>query len=169
MAPRWDTEVRRAAIVLIALLALCGPAAAAEWGGLIPATSTMDSVRAQFGAPTRTESQKVEGYDTTTWIYEGTQAPTGMTRMVVEFGLLQAAGFQHNVLRSFRLEPHPGVFTRVTVLTGWGRPTGVSEQGGSDSFYYEDGLVVIFDTEAWSAINMVFTQPQPSDRAKPPR
>ena len=159
----------RASVVLIVLLVAAGPAAAAEWNGLIPATSTMDSVRAQFGAPTRTESQKVEGYDTTTWIYEETDAPTGMSRLIVEFGLLQAGGFRRNTLRSFRLEPHPGVFTRDAVVTGWGRPTGVNEQATGDSFYYEDGLVVTFDKEAWSAVNMVFTQPRPTDRAKPSR
>ena len=161
--------MRRAAAVLIVLLALCAPAAAAEWGGLIPATSTRDSVRAQYGPPTRMETQKVEGYDTTTWVYEGAQAPTGMTRLVADFGLLQASGFKPGALRSFRLEPHPGVFTRDTVLAGWGRPTGVSEQGGNDSFFYEDGLVVVFDKEAWSAVSMVFTLPRPSDPAKPSR
>jgi hypothetical protein len=161
--------VRRFAVVVLALLALCGTAAGAEWGTIAPATSTMDSVRAQFGGPTRMETQKVEGYDTTSWIYEGAQAPTGMTRMVVDFGLLQAGGFQRNVVRSFRLEPHPGIFTRDTIITGWGRPTGYSKEGGSDSFFYEEGLVVIFDKEAWSAVSMVFTPPQPSDRAKSSR
>jgi hypothetical protein len=168
-ASRWGTEMRRVATVVIVLLTLCGPATAAEWSGLTPATSTMDTVREKFGAPTRTETQKVDGYDTTTWIYEGTEAPTGMSRMVVDFGLLQARGFQKKVMRSFRLEPHPGVFTRQTVLSGWGPPTGISEQASGDSFYYEDGLVVVFDQEAWSAVNMVFTQPRPSDRAKPSR
>ena len=153
----------------MAVLALCDAATGAEWGTIVPASSTMESVRAQFGGPTRTEAEKVEGYDTTSWIYEGAQAPAGMTRMVVDFGLLQAGGFQRNLVRSFRLEPHPGVFTRDTILTGWGRPTGVSKEGGSDSFYYEDGLLIIFDKEAWSAVSMVFTLPQPSDRAKPSR
>src|SRR5206468_12776938 len=97
-----------------------------------PATSTMEGVRAQYGGPTRTEGQKVEGYDTTSWIYEGAQAPAGMTRMVVDFGLLQAGGFKRDVVRSFRLEPHHGVFTRDTILTGWGRPSGYSKEGGSD-------------------------------------
>ena len=161
--------MRRVALVLIALVALCGPAVGAEWGTLLPGTSTMDAVRAQFGPPTRMETQKVEGYDTTTWTYDGAQAPTGMTRLVVDFGLLQASGFKPGVVRSFRLEPHPGVFTRDTVLAGWGRPTGVSEQGGNDSFFYEDGLVVVFDNEAWSAVSMVFTLPRPSDPAKPSR
>jgi hypothetical protein len=161
--------MRRAVLVLIALVALSGAAAGAEWGTLMPGTSTTDNVRAQFGPPTRTETQKVEGYDTTTWVYDGAQAPTGMARLVVDFGLLQATGFKPNVLRSFRLEPHAGVFTRDTVLAGWGRPTGVSEQGGNDSFFYEDGLVVVFDKEAWSAVSMVFTLPRPSDPAKPSR
>jgi hypothetical protein len=161
--------VRRLALALLALLALGGPVVAAEWGTIQPASSTMDSVRAYYGGPTRTETQKVDGYDTTSWIYEGAQAPTGMTRMVVDFGLLQAGGFQRGVVRSFRLEPHPGIFTRDMILTGWGRPTGFSKEGGTDSFFYEDGLVVIFDKEAWSAVTMVFTPPQPSDQAKPSR
>jgi hypothetical protein len=158
--------VRRIAAVLLALFALARPAVAAEWGGITPGTSTMESVRARYGAPTKTQTQKVESYDTTTWIYEDAQSPTGMTRMTVDFGLLQARGFAPNVVRSFRLEPHPGVFTRETVLTGWGRPTGVNKEGGADSFYYEDGLLVTFDKEAWSATTMLFTPPQPSGRVK---
>ena len=156
-----------AAALLAAIAA--APAAAAEWGAIIPATSTMESVRAQYGGPTRTESQKVDGYDTTSWIYEGAQAPAGMTRMVVDFGLLQADGFKRDLVRSFRLEPHHGVFTRDLVLSGWGRPSGYSTEGGSDAFYYEEGLLVIFDKEAWSAVSMVFTPPQPGGRATPSR
>jgi len=69
------------------------------------------------------------------------------------------------ILISEAVHPH----TRETILTGWGRPTGFGTEGGSDSFFYEEGLVVIFDKEAWSAVSMVFTPPQPSDRAKPSR
>jgi hypothetical protein len=158
--------MRRVAAVVLTVLALCAPAMAAEWGTIVPGVSTMDTVRAQYGGPTRTQTQKVDGYDTTTWIYEDAQAPTGITRMTVDFGLLQARGFERSIVRSFRLEPHPHVFTREAVLNGWGRPTGVSKEGGTDSFYYEDGLVVIFDKEAQFAVTMVFTPPQPSDRAK---
>ena len=167
--PRWGSDVRPLVAAITALLTLAGSAGGAEWGTIAPATSTMETVRAQFGGPTRAENQKVESYDTTNWIYEGTQAPAGMSRMVVEFGLLQAGGFKRDVVRSFRLEPHPGVFTRDTILTGWGRPTGFSKEGGSDSFFYEDGLIVIFDKDAWSAVSMVFTPPQPGERAKPSR
>jgi hypothetical protein len=160
--------VRRVAAVLLALFALAGPAVAAEWGGITPGTSTTETVRARYGAPSKTQTQKVEGYDTTTWIYENAQAPTGMTRMTVDFGLLQARGFAPNVVRSFRLDPHRGVFTRKAVLDGWGRPSGVSNEGGADSFFYEEGLLVIFDKEAeWSAESMVFTLPQPAGRVKP--
>ena len=161
--------MRRLALALLAWLALAGAATAAEWGAIQPGSSTMDSVREQYGGPTRTETQKVDGYDTTTWIYEGAQAPTGLTRMAVDFGLLQAGGFQRATVRALRLEPHPGVFTRETVLTGWGRPTGVGKEGGADSFFYDDGLLVIFDKEAWSAVSMLFTLPQPSEPAKPSR
>jgi hypothetical protein len=144
-------------------------AGAAEWGTIVPATSTTENVRAQFGGPTRTESQKIEGYDTTTWLYEGAQAPAGITRMIVDFGILQANGFRRDVVRSFRLEPKPGVFTRPTVLTGWGSPSGVRTEGGAESFFYEDGLVVVFDKEKWSAVSMMFTPPQPRSPAQPPR
>ena len=161
--------MRRLVLALLAWLALAGSATAAEWGTIQPGASTMDSVRAHYGGPTRTETQKVDGYDTTTWIYEGTQAPTGLTRMVVDFGLLRAGGFQRATVRALRLEPHSGVFTRDAVLTGWGRPTGVGKEGGVDSFFYEDGLLVIFDKGAWSAVTMLFTLPQPSDQAKPSR
>jgi len=145
--------------------------AAASVGALTvnPSFSALAREALVSGRPTRTETQKVDGYDTTTWIYEGTQAPTGLTRMVVDFGLLRAGGFQRATVRALRLEPHPGVFTRDAVLTGWGRPTGVGKEGGVDSFFYEDGLLVIFDKEAWSAVSMLFTLPQPSDQAKPSR
>ena len=155
--------------MVIALLALCGSAAGAEWGAIVPGTSTMETVRAVYGGPTRTENQKVEGYDTTTWIYEGTQAPTGITRMVVDFGLLQAGGFQRGIVRSLRLEPHPFIFTRDMILTGWGMPTAFSKQGGADSFFYRDGLLVVFDKDAWSAVSMVFTPPQPAGQVPPSR
>ena len=161
--------MRVLAVLALVLLASCCAAAASEWGTIVPGTSTMDSVRAQYGGPTRTETQKVEGYETTSWVYEGAQAPTGIGRMVVDFGLLQAGGFQRSTVRSFRLEPHPGVFTRDTILTGWGRPTGVGKEGGNDSFFYADGLLVVFDKEAWSAVSMMFTPPQPTDPARPPR
>ncbi|MGH7645524.1 MAG: hypothetical protein ACREMR_08045, partial [Gemmatimonadales bacterium] len=68
----------------------------------------------------------------------------------------------------FRLEPNPGVFTQDTIVKGWGRPDGIRKETGNDSFFYNEGLIVIFDRDAWSAVSMVFTPPQPGER-KPPR
>jgi hypothetical protein len=153
---------RLAAALAVLLAALAGPAVAAEWGTIVPGVSAMDAVRGHFGGPTRAETHKVEGYDTARWVYEGAQAPTGMHRMVVDFGLLQAGGFRRELVRTFRLEPHAGVFTRDTIFRGWGRPDGHSKEGGADLFYYDEGLVVVFDKEAWSAVSMTFTPPQPA-------
>ena len=69
-------------------------AAASEWGTIVPGTTTMEAVRAQYGGPTKTETQKTDNYDTASWMYEGVQAPVGLLRMVVDFGILRAAGYR---------------------------------------------------------------------------
>jgi hypothetical protein len=167
---RWGTDVRRLWVASLLLTLAWAPVArAAEWGTIVPAVSTMETVRAQFGGPTRSESVKVEQYDTQRWTYEGAQAPTGMQRMVVDFGLLQAGGFRRELVRTFRLEPRPGVFPRLSVINGWGRPDLVGTEGGVDSFVYEEGLIVVFDKEGASATSMVFTPPQPSVRGRSQR
>jgi hypothetical protein len=157
------------ATILIALAVAIGPVAASEWGMIVPATTTMDAVRAQYGGPTRAETQKTDNYDTTTWLYEGAQAPVGMRRMVVDFGILHAGGYRREIVRSFRIEPKPGVFHRRIVLSGWGAPDRVGKQGDSEVFYYADGLVVIFDKEGLQAQLLVFTPPQPIEPGKPSR
>jgi hypothetical protein len=159
----------RLVVALVLALAAAGAARAAEWGTIEPATSTMESVRARYGGPTRTAVQKVEGYDTSTWIYEGAQAPAGLIRMVVEFGLLQAGGYRRELVRSFRLEPKRGIFDRRMVLTGWGAPDRAGVQNGVDTFVYAEGLVVIFAKDGVQAESMVFTPPQPLDPAPPSR
>jgi hypothetical protein len=162
--------VRRLVAVAVAALALpVASAPASEWGTIIPGTSTMDAVRAQHGGPTKTETQKVDNYDTTSWLYEGAQAPVGLRRMVVDFGILQAGGYQRDVVRSFRIEPKPGVFHRRIVLAGWGAPERVGKQGDVEVFYYAEGLVVMFDKEGLQAQTLVFTPPQPIEPGKPSR
>ena len=157
-------------LVVAAVLLVCAaPARASEWGTIVPATSTMESVRARYGSPTKTETQKTDNYDTATWIYEGPQAPGGLIRMVVDFGILQASGYRRDVVRSFKLEPKHGIFHRRIVLLGWGEPQRVGKQGDSEIFYYADGLVVIFDKEGFDAQTLVFTPPQPIEPAKPSR
>ena len=156
--------------MLVALLAVpVTPAAASEWGTIVPGTTTMEAVRAQYGGPTKTETQKTENYDTASWVYEGPQAPVGLLRMVVDFGILRAGGYRRDVVRSFRIEPKPGVFNRKIVLAGWGPPDRVGRQADTEVFYYAEGLVVMFDKEGLQAQTLVFTPPQPTESGKPSR
>lgn len=155
--------------VIAAVVLPLAPATASEWGTIVPGTTTMDAVRAQYGGPTRTQAQKTDQYDTTTWTYEGAQAPVGLLRLVVDFGILHAGGYRRDVVRSFRLEPKPGIFHRRIVLAGWGAPDRVGKQGDAEVFYYADGLVVLFDKDGFQAQTLVFTPPQPLEPAKPPR
>lgn len=157
------------ALVAVTLTAAVAPARASEWGTIVAGSSTMESVRTQYGGPTRSENQKVDNYDTASWIYEGAQAPPGLIRMVVDFGILQAGGYRRNVVRSFKLEPKPGVFNRGTVIAGWGRPDRVGKQGDDEVFFYAEGLVVIFAKDGGPAQTLVFTPPQPLEPAKPSR
>jgi hypothetical protein len=57
------------AVALVLLLAT--PALAAEWGQIKPAVTTQPDVRKRYGAPTKETVQKIEGYDSTQWLYEG--------------------------------------------------------------------------------------------------
>lgn len=159
------------ALVLALALVAAGPAAAAEWGGIVPGVSTMETVRGRYGPPTRQGSQKVEGYDAARWVYEGAQAPAGFVRMTVDFGLLQGGGYRADVVRAFTLEPKPNVFTRAAVLDGWGRPSGAKRDNEVLSFFYDEGLIVYFDKDDWTVRSMVFTPPQPPapSEAAPPR
>jgi hypothetical protein len=154
-----------AGVGLVALLASSGGVAiAAEWGTIAPGTTTLEAVRKRYGEPTRRSTQKVEGYDTTEWVYEGERAPRGIRRATVEFGLLTDSGFKPDIVRLLRLEPASGVFTRTTVLRGWGRPSRVGKEGDAPLFYYETGLIVLFDKDGWMARRMLFTPPQPPAR-----
>ena len=161
--------MRRLVATLMLAVALPVAALASEWGTIVPGTSTMDGVRAQYGGPTKSETQKTDNYDTTSWVYEGAQAPVGLLRMVVDFGILQASGYRRDIVRSFRIEPKPGVFHRRMVLAGWGAPERVGKQGETEVFYYAEGLVVMFDKEGFDARTLVFTPPQPVEPGKPSR
>jgi len=157
--------MRTVALVLMSfgLIAItAGGSIAADWGGVVPGDSTMESVRARYGAPTRTATQKIDRYDTAQWVYEGAQAPTGMFRMTVDYGLLVSPGFRADVVRSFKLEPHPGIFNRLAIIDGWGRPSGAAPAGQTPAFFYDSGLLVYFDKDGWIAQSMVFTPPQPA-------
>jgi hypothetical protein len=155
--------------LLGALLLVAAPVWAAEWGLIRPGVSTMTSLRAQYGEPTRIERQKVDKYDTEDWIYEGPKAPVGIERLTVEFGLVQQEKYRADVVRAFRLEPKPGTFNRGIVTNGWGFPDRMGRENQSDIFLYRDGLLVYFDEAGWNARLMVFTLPQPRDPTEEPR
>ena len=152
---------------LLLVLLLVAPAAAADWGTIVPAASTMETVRAHYGAPTRTVNEKVEGYDAARWVWEGAAAPAGVQRLAVEFGLLTPAGYRKDVVRAFRLEPKRGIFNRANVVGGWGLPTRTGEHVGGEVFLYEEGLIVYFDNEGRATL-LVFTPPQPPPAAASP-
>jgi hypothetical protein len=152
-------------VLAVALLLVCaaGAAQAAEWGLIRPGDSTMESVRARYGAPTRVLREKIEGYETESWVYEATRAPSGIARLTIEFGLVQSEKFRREAVRAFRLEPRPGTFNRGVVSNGWGLPDLIWRDGEEDRFLYKDGLLVYFDKEGWNAQLMIFTVPQPRD------
>jgi hypothetical protein len=160
---------RRLWLALFVIVAPVRPAVAAEWNTIRPGVSTMEAVRARFGPASKTSVQKLEGYDAAQWVYEGAAAPPGITRLTVEFGLLTLLGFRADLVRDFSLVPKPGIFTRQTILNGWGVPMRVGREGDAEVFLYQAGLLVYFAKDGWDAQLMVFTPPQPliDEPAKP--
>jgi len=150
-------------LLFFSLLVPAG-ALAAEWGGITPGQSDVESVRERYGPPSRELREKVEGYDTLRWIYEGEKTPRGLSGMEVSFGLLTSGGYRPRIVRFFRLVPRPGIFTREIVLTGWGPPSRVGKEKEQTIFFYPSGLVVYFDREEQNAVSMIFGVPQ----AEPP-
>ena len=107
----------RAALIGAIVIVWGGAAAAAEWATIVPGESTTESVKAEFGEPSRATKTKIDTYDSIDWTYEGSRAPAGMIRMVVQFGILKKGGYRPNVVRTFRLEPKPGVEPTVSYLS----------------------------------------------------
>jgi len=152
----------RGLLVAVALL-VAATAHAAEWGLIQPGISTTQTVRERYGAPTRVEAQKVDGYDTERWVYEGERSPSGIVRLTVDFGLLRDNRYRPDLVRSFSLEPHGSTFNRGIVANGWGFPDGGGHQDGEEFFVYKEGLLVYFAKDGWNVRLMVFTVPQPRD------
>ena len=160
----------RALVLALALLVTVAGAQAAEWDAIRPGESTQAAVRTQLGGATKVTSQKVEGYDTVQWLYEGAQAPRGMIRATIDFGLLTPQGYRADVVRQMTLEPKAGVFKRSAVLAGWGEPQVVGEEGGKKVAGWSSGLFVYFDKTGEIAERMYFTPPQPlGGGGAPPR
>lgn len=149
------------AVVAVAPTALI----AADWGGISPGASTMGAVFGRYGAPSRESHEKLEGYDTTRWIYDGAKAPPGVKRLAIDFGLLTPSGYRADLVRYFELDPKPQVFDRGTIIQGWGPPDRVGEEEGRKLFFYKAGLVVYLDATEENAVSMYFTLPQPEPPA----
>ncbi len=156
----------RAALIGAIVIVWGGTAAAAEWATIVPGESTTESVKAEFGEPSRATKTKIDTYDSIDWTYEGSRAPAGMIRMVVQFGILKKGGYRPNVVRTFRLEPKPGVFTRRQIVLGWGKPDRGGTQDAVPVMIYESGLIVYFDKDIVNAISMWFTVPRPEPAPK---
>ncbi|HYE93879.1 MAG TPA: hypothetical protein VEA38_22805 [Terriglobales bacterium] len=152
----------RALVLVLALLATAALAESAEWQTVRPGISGQNDVRTQFGAPTRMASQKVEGYDSPQWVYEGAQAPSGTVRVTIDFGVLTPQGYRVELVRMMTVEPRSGVFTRKTVTEGWGEPDVADVEGDKKVLRYRSGLFVYFDKDGWIAERMYFTPPQPT-------
>lgn len=162
---------RLTALALALLLAT--PAAASDWGQITPAVTTQQEVRGRYGGPTQEFAQKIEGYEAIQWVYEGAQAPAGIIKMTIDFGLLTPAGYRKEVVRTFRLDPKPDIFNRKLIMDGWGLPSRVGTEGDVEFFLYEDGLLVYFGKDKKQVVAMIFTPPQqklpPATSPPPPR
>ena len=151
------------------------PAGAEEWGGIEPGVTPMQDVRERFGAPSKETHAKVEGYNTTEWVYEDARAPGGIKKMTVSFGLLTPQGYKPTLVRMLRLEPQSMVFGRATVIQGYGVPDGTSMQNDQEVFFYKSGLLATLDKAGEEAVLLTFTPPQldvsppPSSPAAPKR
>jgi hypothetical protein len=157
----------RTGLALLLLLALALPARAADWGGIVPGTSRQTDVRNLYGAPTENRSQKVDGYDSVRWLYDGPRAPGGIQQMTVDFGLLIGGRYRPDVVRAVTLVPKPGVFNVDIVLEGWGRPDRESPAGQPIAFFYDSGVLIYFADDGRTVTSLVFTPPQSPRSSEP--
>ena len=150
------------------LLGIADNAGATEFGNIEPGVTTMNQVRELYGKASTEIPGKVEGYDTVQWIYDRSQAPEGLVRMIVDFGMLTPAGYKPTVTRLLTLEPKPAIFEKKTIIDGWGLPDGEGSRDGVLTFFYRDGLLVMFDKEGENAERMIFSIAQPTSGLAPP-
>lgn len=161
---------RRLAALSICLVVagLTAPADAESWGGITPGETTRREVEARYGRPSRERTVTEEGRTAAEWTYAGVQAPRGLDRMIVSFGLLRPPGFAPDVVRGLTLHPKPRVFTLQAITNGWGVPEAVGTEqatGRSALRYDAKGLLIVLDrTGQWAEV-LVLAPERP--RAKP--
>jgi hypothetical protein len=156
----------RCLLLAVLFLSVASPAPAAMWGSIEPGVTTVEQVRDLYGRPSRETSAKVDGYDTLQWVYERSQVPEGLVRMVVDFGLLAPSGYKPSVVRLLTLEPKPLIFVRRTLIDGWGLPDREGLLEGLPTFIYNDGLFAMFQKDGESAVRLIFSIPQPAPAGK---
>ncbi len=151
--------------VIVGLLAAAGDLCAASWGGLTPGETTQAGVQTLYGKPSRERALVEEGRTVAEWTYAGPQAPSGLERMVVSFGLMVGGRFVPDMVRSVALYPKAHVFPLGAIANGWGRPdaVGTEEASGRPSFHYNTlGLLIILDRTGQWAEFMLFGPRQAS-------
>jgi hypothetical protein len=156
----------RALLVLILVAGTAPGALAAQWGNIEPGVTTMEEVRDLYGRPTRETRALVDGYDARKWIYERSQAPEGLVRLTVDFGLLVKGTYEPSVARLVTLDPKPLIFVRKTVIDGWGLPDREGLMEGLPTFIYQEGLFAMFQKDGESAVRLIFSIPQPVPAGK---
>ena len=139
-----------------AVLAGTGDLGAESWGGLTPGETVRAGVEALYGRPSRERSLIEEGRTVAEWTFTGAQAPRGLERMVISFGLMAGGVFVPDVVRAVTLYPKPHVFALRVILGGWGSPDaiGTEEASGRPTFHYRSrGLLIILDkTGSWAEL-----------------
>ena len=156
-------RVSAPALVLVALLVLAGVAGAAGWGGITPGESTRRDVEARYGRPTQERAVTEGGLTGSEWTYGGAQAPAGLDRLVVGFGLLRRGTFVPELVRVVMLYPKPRVFTVPELIAGWGKPDGIGtdQQSGRSILRWEArGILAALDQKEEFAEVLVFAPEQ---------
>lgn len=149
--------------LLLAVLGVADPAAAASWGGITPGQTTRREVEARYGRPVRERVVTEQGMTGSEWIYSGDRAPQGMDRMVIGFGLVRGPAFVPELVRSVELQPRARVFSVIQITQGWGRPDaiGTDPATGRPAMRWDArGLLVVLDRSGQWAELMLFA-PEP--------
>jgi hypothetical protein len=146
---------------------VASPARAASWGGITPGETTRTELLAHYGPPTQERSVVEEGHTVPELTYAGSQAPPGLVRMVVSFGLIRSGQLDPDLVRALTIYPEARVFTAAQIAIGWGTPEaiGADEQTKRSVIRYESkGLFVVMDpTGSWAEM-MLFAPVPPAAR-----
>jgi hypothetical protein len=152
-------------VAVLLLIGLAPHARGESWGGITPGETTRQALRASYGPPTRERVLVEEGRTVAEWTYAGQQAPRGIERVVVSFGLVRPGGFDPEVVRAVTLYPKPRIFSTQAITNGWGKPDGVAteEATGRPALQWASrGLLIVLDKGGNWAEMMLFAPKPPA-------